>query len=103
MLQTTFGSAAPPTFRSWWACSRCSSPGTRILAERREAERALDAILHDRSRGAFSSPARAQGVGMASLLYTISTRRGGKAAWFEDFIVQPEYRGQESARGCSST
>jgi GNAT superfamily N-acetyltransferase len=31
---------------------------------------------------------------MASLLYTISTAEGGKAALFEDFIVQPEYRGQ---------
>ena len=31
---------------------------------------------------------------MASLLYTISTAEGGKAALFEDFIVQPEYRRQ---------
>jgi len=29
---------------------------------------------------------------MASLLYTISTAEGGKAAWFEDLVVHPEQR-----------
>src|SRR5438270_12024218 len=56
---------------------------------------ALDAILHDRSRGRiFVAREGGKVVGMASLLYTISTAEGGKAALFEDFIVQPEYRGQ---------
>lgn len=31
---------------------------------------------------------------MASLLFTVSTAEGGKAAWFEDLVVRPEYRRQ---------
>lgn len=31
-------------------------------------------------------------VAMASLLFTVSTAEGGKAAWFEDLVVHPEYR-----------
>ena len=31
---------------------------------------------------------------MVSTLYTISTAEGGKAAWLEDMIVLPEFRGQ---------
>jgi ribosomal protein S18 acetylase RimI-like enzyme len=33
-------------------------------------------------------------VAMASLLFTVSTAEGGKAAWFEDLVVHPEYRQQ---------
>jgi len=33
-------------------------------------------------------------VAMASLLYTVSTAEGGKAALFEDLVVRPEYRKQ---------
>jgi ribosomal protein S18 acetylase RimI-like enzyme len=29
---------------------------------------------------------------MASLLFTVSTAEGGRAAWFEDLIVLPEHR-----------
>ena len=29
---------------------------------------------------------------MASLLYTVSTAEGGKAAWFEDLVVHPDER-----------
>jgi len=31
-------------------------------------------------------------LGMASLLFTISTAEGGKSAWFEDLVVHPEQR-----------
>ena len=31
---------------------------------------------------------------MASLLFTISTAQGGKAAWFEDLVVAADYRKQ---------
>jgi GNAT superfamily N-acetyltransferase len=31
-------------------------------------------------------------VGMVSLLFTISTAEGGRAAWLEDLIVRPEQR-----------
>jgi ribosomal protein S18 acetylase RimI-like enzyme len=33
-------------------------------------------------------------VAMASLLYTISTAEGGKAALFEDLVVRPDFRKQ---------
>ena len=35
-----------------------------------------------------------QVVAMASLLYTVSTAEGGKAALFEDLVVRPDYRKQ---------
>jgi GNAT superfamily N-acetyltransferase len=33
-------------------------------------------------------------VAMASLLFTVSTAEGGRAALFEDLVVRPEYRKQ---------
>ena len=33
-------------------------------------------------------------VAMASLLYTVSTAEGGKAALFEDLVVHPDFRNQ---------
>ena len=33
-------------------------------------------------------------VGMASLLFTVSTAEGGWAAWLEDMVVSPDWRGQ---------
>lgn len=54
---------------------------------------ALEAILADRSRGRiFVAREGSDVVGMASLLYTISTAEGGKAALFEDLIVDPKHR-----------
>jgi len=56
---------------------------------------ALEAILADRSRGRiFVAREGSEVVGMASLLYTISTAEGGKAALFEDLIVDPKHRGK---------
>ena len=54
---------------------------------------ALEAILADRSRGRiFVAREGSEVVGMASLLYTVSTAEGGKAALFEDLIVDPRHR-----------
>ena len=54
---------------------------------------ALEAILADRSRGRiFVAREGSEVVGMASLLYTISTAEGGKAALFEDLIVDPKHQ-----------
>ena len=96
MLQTTFGSAAPsdiPWLVGLLALLFTQEPEFSPNAEKQSE--ALDAILHDRSRGRiFVAREGGKVVGMASLLYTISTAEGGKAALFEDFIVQPEYRGQ---------
>ena len=33
-------------------------------------------------------------IGMVSLLFTVSTAEGGRAAWLEDMIVHPDRRGQ---------
>ena len=33
-------------------------------------------------------------AGMVSLLFTVSTAEGGRAAWLEDMIVRPEFRDQ---------
>src|SRR5690242_6544674 len=56
---------------------------------------ALEAIVADRSRGRiFVAREGSEVVGMASLLYTISTASGGKAALFEDLIVHPQHRGK---------
>ncbi|MDD5559429.1 GNAT family N-acetyltransferase [Candidatus Methylomirabilis sp.] len=33
-------------------------------------------------------------VGMVSILFTVSTAEGGRAAWLEDMIVHPSRRGQ---------
>lgn len=33
-------------------------------------------------------------VAMVSILFTVSTAEGGRAAWLEDMIVDPDWRGQ---------
>jgi ribosomal protein S18 acetylase RimI-like enzyme len=54
---------------------------------------ALQAILADPSKGKiFVAREGREVVAMASLLYTISTAEGGKAALFEDLVTAPEYR-----------
>jgi ribosomal protein S18 acetylase RimI-like enzyme len=55
--------------------------------------RALEIILADPSRARIYV-AREAGklIAMAALHFTTSTAEGGKAAWFEDCIVRPEYR-----------
>jgi GNAT superfamily N-acetyltransferase len=57
--------------------------------------RALEQILADESSGTVYV-ARDDGrvVAMASLLYTVSTAEGGRAALFEDLVVLPTHRGQ---------
>ena len=57
--------------------------------------RALETILADPARARIYV-ARDAGkvIAMAALHFTTSTAEGGKAAWFEDCIVRPEYRRQ---------
>jgi ribosomal protein S18 acetylase RimI-like enzyme len=59
-----------------------------------EKQRAgLQAILADPSKGRiFVAREGRDVVAMASLLYTVSTAEGGRAAWFEDLVVAPEQR-----------
>jgi GNAT superfamily N-acetyltransferase len=59
-----------------------------------EKQRAgLQAILADPMKGTvYVARDGRQVVAMASLLYTVSTAEGGKAALFEDLVVAPEHR-----------
>lgn len=57
--------------------------------------RALENILSDSSVGTvFVAREEGRVVAMASLLYTISTVEGGRAALFEDLVVLPSHRGR---------
>jgi GNAT superfamily N-acetyltransferase len=56
--------------------------------------RALEMILSDPRVGRiFVAREGGRVVAMASLLYTVSTAEGGRAALFEDLVVAPEARG----------
>ncbi len=57
--------------------------------------RALESILADPRIGhIYVAREGKRVVGMVSTLYTISTAEGGKAAWLEDMVVQPDCRGR---------
>jgi GNAT superfamily N-acetyltransferase len=71
------------------------SQEAELVPDDAKQTRALEKILSDESVGRIHV-ARDAGkvVGMASLVYGISTAEGGLAASFEDFIVLPGYRGK---------
>ncbi len=56
--------------------------GLRLIIEQSEAGRIYCARLDN------------QVVGMVSLLFTISTAEGNRAAWLEDMVVHPDQRGR---------
>jgi ribosomal protein S18 acetylase RimI-like enzyme len=56
---------------------------------------ALKMILSDPVRGRiYVAREGRRAVAMASLLFTVSTVEGGKAAWLEDLVVHPDHRRQ---------
>jgi GNAT superfamily N-acetyltransferase len=58
-------------------------------------EAALKMILADPKAGKlYVAKDGSKVVAMASLLYTVSTAEGGKAALFEDLVVRPDHRKQ---------
>ena len=58
-------------------------------------EAALKMILGDPRLGRiYVARDGKKAVAMSSLLFTVSTAEGGKAALFEDLVVHPEYRKQ---------
>ena len=58
-------------------------------------ETALKLILSTPSYGRlFVAKDGSKVVAMASLLYTVSTAEGGRAALFEDLVVRPDFRKQ---------
>ena len=62
-------------------------------ADSEKQRAALQAILADPAKGKiFVAREGREVVAMASLLYTISTAEGGKAALFEDLVTAPEHR-----------
>ena len=62
-------------------------------ADAAKQRNALQAILADPAKGkVFVAREGRDVLAMASLLYTISTAEGGKAALFEDLVVAPEHR-----------
>jgi ribosomal protein S18 acetylase RimI-like enzyme len=55
--------------------------------------RALEILLAQPAMGRLFVLTRGSKIlGMVSLLFTISTAEGGKAAWLEDLVVRPELR-----------
>jgi ribosomal protein S18 acetylase RimI-like enzyme len=62
-------------------------------ADSEKQRTALQAILADPASGKiFVAREGREVIAMCSLLYTISTAEGGKAALFEDLVVAPEHR-----------
>ena len=62
-------------------------------ADAEKQKSALQAILADPAKGKiFVAREGREVIAMASLLYTISTAEGGKAALFDDLVVAPEQR-----------
>jgi ribosomal protein S18 acetylase RimI-like enzyme len=58
-------------------------------------QRALEMILANPSHGRIYVAREGERVvAMATLLYTVSTAEGGRAALFEDLVVRPEHRGR---------
>ena len=56
-------------------------------------KKGLEAILASPAIGKiYVAREGKQVLGMATLLFTVSTAEGGRAAWFEDLVVHPEQR-----------
>src|SRR5207237_521239 len=101
-LQTYF-TAGPKEVRAWTVRAGATAPqAARVLPTDFERgfhpdpgkqKRALEAILANPGIGKlFVAREGKRVIAMASLLYTVSTAEGGKAAWFEDLVVHPEER-----------
>ena len=66
-----------------------------FTADAVKQEAALKLIFADPSLGRlYVARDGSRVVAMASLLFTVSTAEGGKAALFEDLVVRPDYRKQ---------
>ena len=57
--------------------------------------RGLELILGNPGSGRVYCATRSGAViGMAAILFTVSTAEGGRAAWLEDMVVDPAWRGR---------
>jgi ribosomal protein S18 acetylase RimI-like enzyme len=67
--------------------------------DQEKQRRALRAVVSDVSIGRiYVVREGADLVAMVSLLYTVSSAEGGKAAWLEDLVVRPDRRGRGIGR-----
>jgi ribosomal protein S18 acetylase RimI-like enzyme len=68
---------------------------SELSANLERQQQGLAAIVGDprigRIYGAFTGDAL---VGMVGLLFSVSTAEGGPAAWLEDMVVHPDWRGK---------
>jgi GNAT superfamily N-acetyltransferase len=64
----------------------CQAKGLRLILDHPETGR-----IHCALAGSAI-------IGMVSVLFTVSTAEGGRAAWIEDMIVHPDWRGKEVGR-----
>ncbi|VVM05550.1 diamine N-acetyltransferase [Methylacidimicrobium cyclopophantes] len=63
--------------------------------DRKRQESGLRRILEEPKVGRiYCALSGTRIVGMASLLFTVSTAEGGAAGWLEDMIVDPRWRGR---------
>jgi GNAT superfamily N-acetyltransferase len=63
--------------------------------DRERQARALRLILAEPAVGRiYCAVAGTKVIGMVSILFTVSTAVGGRAAWLEDMIIHPGQRGQ---------
>lgn len=61
--------------------------------------RALRLILDNAEAGRIYCATHSDAViGMVTILFTVSTAEGGRAAWLEDMVVRPDWRGQGIGR-----
>lgn len=75
------------------------SQEAEFAPDAQKQRRALGRILGNASIGRIYVVREGDRVlGMCSLLYTVSTAEGGRAAWLEDFVVRPERRGRGIGR-----
>ncbi|MGQ0546337.1 MAG: GNAT family N-acetyltransferase [Betaproteobacteria bacterium] len=95
-MRLRFGPAAPADLaRLAELLGELFSHEAEFTPDARKQRRALRLILEDSRRGRiFVAREDGRVVAMASLIFTISTAEGGKAALFEDLVVAPERRGR---------
>src|SRR5271154_2023239 len=62
--------------------ARRQSRGLRLILDQPEV-----GIIYCATKGKSA-------IGMVSILFTVSTAEGGRAAWLEDMVVHPDWRGK---------
>ncbi|HEX3857131.1 MAG TPA: GNAT family N-acetyltransferase [Verrucomicrobiae bacterium] len=62
--------------------ARRQSRGLRLILNQPEV-----GLIYCATKGKFV-------IGMVSILFTVSTAEGGRAAWLEDMVVHPDWRGK---------